>query len=80
MAACSGMRCEALSEKYGKADFISAPVPFAYTDYYAKEFGGSLIRRFVAFDRLIRPDSLPDIKLWTNCSGVAGFRRKGGGR
>jgi hypothetical protein len=47
-------------------DFISAPVPFAYTDYYTKEFGGSLIRRFVAFHRLIRPDSLPDIKLWTN--------------
>jgi hypothetical protein len=56
----------ALSEKYGKVDFISAPAPFAYTDYYRKEFGGSLIRRLVAFDRLIRPDSLPDVKLWTN--------------
>ena len=57
---------QALSEKYGKVDFISAPMAFAYTDYYTKEFGGSLIRRFVAFDRLIRPDSLPDVKLWTN--------------
>jgi hypothetical protein len=55
-----------LSEKYGKVDFISAPVPFAYTDYYMKEFGGLLVRRLVAFYRLIRPDSLPDIKLWTN--------------
>ena len=57
---------QALSERYGAVDFISAPVPFAYTDYYAAEFGGSLIRRFVAFERLIRPETLPDVKLWTN--------------
>ncbi|MBM4313954.1 MAG: DUF4416 family protein [Deltaproteobacteria bacterium] len=56
----------ALSEKYGKIDFISAATPFAFTDYYTKEFGASLIRRLAAFDRLIRPDSLPDIKWWTN--------------
>lgn len=56
----------ALSEHFGKADFISAPAPFAYTDYYAEEFGGSLTRRLVSFDRLIRPDALPDVKLWTN--------------
>jgi hypothetical protein len=61
-----GDAVQALSEKYGKVDFISAPLPFAYTDYYTKEFGNSLIRRLVAFQRLIRPDSLPDIKLWTN--------------
>jgi hypothetical protein len=61
-----GDAVHALSEKYGKVDFISAPAPFAYTDYYTKEFGGSLIRRLIAFDRLIRPDSLPDVKLWTN--------------
>jgi len=56
----------ALSEQYGRADFISAPTSFAYTDYYQKEFGGPLIRRFVAFERLVRPDALPDIKRWTN--------------
>lgn len=55
-----------LSERYGRADFISAPAPFAYTDYYTKEFGGSLIRRMVSFERLIRPESLPDVKVWTN--------------
>jgi hypothetical protein len=47
-----------LSDQYGKVDFISASAPFAYTDYYTKEFGASLIRRLVAFDRMIRPDSL----------------------
>jgi hypothetical protein len=56
----------ALSERFGKTDFLSAPVAFDYTDYYAREFGGDLIRRFVAFERLIRPESLPDVKLWTN--------------
>ena len=61
-----GDAIRALSEKYGKVDFIGAPASFVYTDYYTKEFGGSLIRRLVAFDRLIRPDSLPDVKLWTN--------------
>jgi hypothetical protein len=61
-----GDAVQALSEKYGKADFISVPAPFTYTDYYEKEFGGSLIRRFIAFERLIRPETLPDVKLWTN--------------
>jgi hypothetical protein len=56
----------ALSERYGRIDFISAPMPFAYTDYYTEEFGTSLIRRLITFERLIRPDSLADIKLSTN--------------
>lgn len=57
---------KALSQKYGVADYISAPIAFVCTDYYEKEFGGSLLRRFVAFERLVRPESLPDVKLWTN--------------
>lgn len=61
-----GDAVQTLSERYGRADFISAPAPFDYTDYYMKEFGGSLIRRFVVFERLIRPESLPEIKQWTN--------------
>ena len=61
-----GDAVQALSERYGRADFISAPALFTYTDYYEKEFGGSLVRRFVAFERLIRPETLPDVKIWTN--------------
>ena len=74
-----GDAVQALSERYGRADFISAPAPFTYTDYYEKEFGGSLIRRFVAFERLIRPEALPDVKIWTNALEkrlVAGGRRR----
>lgn len=64
-----GMLAEAMAalcQRYGRADFISAPVSFAYTDYYEKEFGIGLIRRFVSFERLIRPEALPDVKNWTN--------------
>jgi hypothetical protein len=62
----NGDALRAFSERYGRADFISSPALFNYTDYYVKEFGGPLIRRFVAFERLIRPESLPDVKRWTN--------------
>ncbi|MCD6487481.1 MAG: DUF4416 family protein [Syntrophobacterales bacterium] len=55
-----------LSEKFGKLDYISALIPFEYTDYYAKESGTSLIRRFISFENLVSPDTLPDIKLFTN--------------
>jgi len=61
-----GKAVEAMSGKYGPADYISAPLLFSYTCYYKKEFGGSLIRRFVAFERLVGAETLPDVKLWTN--------------
>lgn len=61
-----GEALKELSARFGRTDFVSAPLPFAYTDYYEKEFGGSLLRRFAAFERLIRPEELPDVKGWTN--------------
>jgi hypothetical protein len=57
---------ETLSLRYGDIDFVSAPMPFHYTDYYAEEMGSPLERRFIFFDKLIRPESLPDVKLFTN--------------
>lgn len=55
-----------LVEKYGSTDFISEFMSFDYTDYYAKEMGQSLIRRFVSFENLVRPESLQQIKIFTN--------------
>lgn len=69
----------ALAERYGETDFVSAPLPFAYTDYYTREFGGPLVRRFASFTRLIRPESLPDVKNGTNALETAlarGGRRR----
>jgi hypothetical protein len=56
-----------LSSEYGDVDFISQEMPFNYTQYYAKEMGSSLSRRFVFFEAPVRPESLPDVKLFTNC-------------
>jgi hypothetical protein len=55
-----------LSVAYGQPDFISAEVPFDYTNYYSAEMGDGLVRRFLAMERLIQPEKLPDIKLTTN--------------
>lgn len=56
----------ALSEEFGEIDYISALTPFEYTDYYTRELGPSLFRRFISFEKLVSPDTLPDIKLFTN--------------
>lgn len=55
-----------LSKRFGAVDFISEILPFDFTSYYGKEMGEGLIRRFLSFDKLVQPDSLPRIKLYTN--------------
>ena len=55
-----------LSRKFGTIDFVSEYMSFEYTGYYAKEMGDSLVRRFISFEDLVDPASLPDIKLYTN--------------
>ena len=37
-----------------------------FTDYYQKEMGNELTRRFLTFERLIEPDRLPEVKRWTD--------------
>jgi hypothetical protein len=56
----------ALVEKFGSVDYISSILPFDYTKYYEREMGSSLLRRFISFETLIKPETLPDIKLTTN--------------
>jgi len=51
---------------FGEIDSISQKFPFNLTDYYTKEMGPRLFRRFVTFERLIFIPSLPDIKQATN--------------
>lgn len=55
-----------LEWKFGQIDFRTALLDFAYTDYYEPEMGANLKRQFVSFRRLIEPQQLPDIKLYTN--------------
>jgi hypothetical protein len=55
----------ALSEKFGAVTLVSRDVPFDFTDYYEKEMGPGLVRRWVAFLGLVEPDQLYDFKLKT---------------
>lgn len=57
---------EQLRAVFGAADVISPELPFDFTDYYNAEIGSPLMRRMVAFETLIDPEALPDIKLRTN--------------
>lgn len=56
----------ALEKKFGRIDFISSSLPFQRTDYYEKEFGKDLKRRFVSFHKLFPPHGLAKIKIITN--------------
>lgn len=57
---------EALTAICGPVDLRSAAFPFDRTDYYESRMGKNLSRMFLGFLRLVRPDSLSDIKLRTN--------------
>jgi hypothetical protein len=51
---------------FGEVDFTSERLPFNFTDYYTKEMGRDLFRRFIIFKNLISIPLLPDIKQSTN--------------
>ena len=57
---------EAVSEKFGPVDLVSAWMPFDYTIYYEREMGSPLFRRMLVFRDLIGQDELPAIKRFTN--------------
>ena len=56
----------AMEAELGPADFISDPFPFTETDYYDTELGTPIQRRILAFEALIAPVRLVDIKLALN--------------
>jgi len=55
-----------LRQQFGPVDYESELLPFDHTNYYADEFGENLKRRFVAFEKLVHPGRLAEIKLLTN--------------
>jgi hypothetical protein len=54
-----------LEAGWGRADLESPAFPFDLTDYYEAEMGPGLRRRFLSFEKLIGPEALADMKLWT---------------
>jgi hypothetical protein len=55
-----------LVHQYGTVDLESEFRPFVETDYYTAEMGSGLLRWFLSFERLIRPEALAEIKRHTN--------------
>ncbi len=55
-----------LEEKYGTPDYESQILSFDKTDYYAEEMGEDLKRIFFSFVKLINPEDLAEIKIFTN--------------
>jgi hypothetical protein len=57
---------ERLQVRLSPVDLHSEIFPFTHTNYYEEEMGSGLSRVFVAFQRLIRCEQLPEIKILTN--------------
>jgi hypothetical protein len=57
---------DGLAERFGPVDYISPPLPFAFTRYYDAELGSPLVRLFVAFRELVDPQTLARLKTATN--------------
>ncbi len=55
-----------LEEIFGKIILTSSLFPFTETDYYSREMGSELMRRWLAFDRLIEMEEIVDMKLLSN--------------
>lgn len=53
-----------LEAEWGRVDSESEAFPFDLTGYYEDEMGGGLRRRFMSFETLVAPESLPEAKLW----------------
>ncbi len=54
-----------LKEKFGEIITKSKPYDFNFTDYYSKEMGFGLIKRFVVFDKRIEKKGLAQIRMIT---------------
>lgn len=57
---------ERLLSEFGEADFQSGLIDFTYTDYYAKEMGSPLIRKFISFKKLADLEEIFKVKIKTN--------------
>jgi hypothetical protein len=55
-----------LRRSFGEIDYESPVYPFTYSDYYEKEIGRNLQRKFVSFRKLVSPEQLAAIKVVTN--------------
>ena len=57
---------EILTQRFGIMDFCGDIMPFNFTDYYVKEMGENLLRKFISFEKFIQPEEIVEIKHFTN--------------
>src|SRR5205085_97859 len=55
-----------LEADFGPVALAGAPFTFDQTGYYERTMGSGLRKELLAFEELIAPDRLPEIKLRTN--------------
>lgn len=55
-----------LEDKFGKTVLQSPPIKWDFSDYYKKELGEPIFRRFIFFERLIKQNAISSIKILTN--------------
>ena len=55
-----------LERKFGRIDFESETIEFVHTDYYAKEMGRNLKRKFLGFEKLLNLNKIYKVKIVTN--------------
>jgi hypothetical protein len=55
-----------IAETWGPVDVESPVWPFNFTDYYAREMGGELVRQFVVLRELAPVDGLHRMKITSN--------------
>ena len=55
-----------MEEKLGGVVQRSESILFIHTQYYNKEMGDNLLRQWFAFDKLVEPDMLADLKHFSN--------------
>ncbi|OIO34148.1 MAG: hypothetical protein AUJ70_01700 [Candidatus Omnitrophica bacterium CG1_02_40_15] len=53
-------------KEFGPIDYKSPVISFGYTDYYKKEMGSPLKRKFISFKKTISPGRIAKIKLLAN--------------
>lgn len=55
-----------LVQRYGPIDYASPLLEFNFTEYYEKQMGKNLKRKFLSFAELLPPEKLSEMKLRTN--------------
>ncbi len=55
-----------IKSQFGPIDYLSDEFPFVETNYYEKEMGADLIRRYLSLERLIYPDEIVHFKQLSN--------------